>query len=158
MLPYPPNMWPHRWRWLDLQAAGHPKQTEGQAACLGGGGVLPEPVPGAQRSQMSLPGNNHSTCLSSWEEVAGLAEGTGWEATRPCTPCTPGESSVWRVLPASAISIIPGLLVLSCSTALPDSTAQISRDLFLFSHVSSCLGQVNHTAPNHVLPLGYGSK
>lgn len=68
-----PNTWPHRWPRLDLWAADYPEQTEGRAESQGGFGVLPEPVPGVLRSQMSLPDNNHSTCLSSWEEVAGLA-------------------------------------------------------------------------------------
>lgn len=41
-------------------------------------------MPGALRSQMSLPDNSHSTCLSSWEEVAGSPfPGTGWLATDP---------------------------------------------------------------------------
>lgn len=82
-------MWPPRWPWLNLWAVGHPKQKEGQAECLGGFGVLPEPVPGAQRSQMSLPNNKSQHMLSSWVKVAGLEFGIGWEAVQPDrTPCS----------------------------------------------------------------------
>lgn len=82
-------MQPRRWPRLDLWAVDHPQQTKGRAECLGGFGVLPEPVPGALRSQMSLPDNSYSTCLSSQEEVAGPRLGTGWEATQPCILCAP---------------------------------------------------------------------
>lgn len=88
-----PDMRSHRRSWLDLWASDHPKQTEGQAKCLGGFSVLPEPVPGASRSQMSLPDNNPSTCLSSREEVcwAVVRNRLGSDPT-PHTVCSPRQA------------------------------------------------------------------
>lgn len=78
-----PNMRPRRCLWLGLWAAGLLEQTERPAECLGGFCVLPGPVPGAWRSQTSLPGSGHSTWLSSREEVAGLALGTAVKRPQP---------------------------------------------------------------------------
>lgn len=109
--------------------SGHTRQTERPGECLGGFRVLPEPVPGAPRSQMALPGSRHSTCLSSWEEVAGLALGTGCEATAACTSCAAQARvqvrfrSRWRAVRSrvapSATSLNPGLPVRSCLPAPP---------------------------------------
>lgn len=45
--------------------------------------VLPEPEPGAWRSQMSLPDNKSQHMLCFGEKVAGLEFQTGWAVIRP---------------------------------------------------------------------------
>lgn len=82
-------------------AAGHPTQM-GPAGSQGGFPVLPEPVPGARRSQMSVADSDHSTCLSSWEEGAGLALGTGCEGMKrpgPDAECCAGWACERRFAP-----------------------------------------------------------
>lgn len=128
-------MWPHRWLWLDLWTTGHPKQMKGQAECLGGFPVLPEPVPGALRSQMSQTDSHHNTGLSS------LGPGAGWGDTR-----------------AHPLHLLHRRAALrSCLPASPDSTVWISKDLFLF-FFCPCLGQVIHVAPCRLSPLGSVSR
>lgn len=115
-------------------------------------------MPGALRSQMSLPDNSHSTCLSSWEEVAGsLFPGTGWLATDRHTVCSTRWGVRTVLLQEKMVrSPVPQFTpsAISITLALLDSTAGINRGFFPFVRLPSCWGKVKQLAPNHLPPSG----
>lgn len=100
-------------------------------------------------SQMSLPDNSQSTCLS-WG-------GGGWGVTRPAHHAPHrrvqaqlcSEEGCWEYGYTLHHLHHPGLLGPSSLLTSPDSTAKISPVLFPVFPLPPCFGQVKGMAPSH---------
>lgn len=135
----------------------------GPAESQGGFPVLPDPAPGAPRSQMSLADSDHGTCLSSWEEGAGFVLGTGCEVMKRLSlysVCSRRRVCGCHFVPRGGQFGVPPhpLPSPSCGSGLVSDLAgnccMQQRGPLPVSPLPPCLGQVNRMAQSHFPPLG----